>query len=74
MVCETYLKARENNFSGRVFKYNFNDDTLALEMLKYNPNCSQENRDLILKYHKVESGVDKILEIFKKQSGLVYIS
>jgi len=62
----TYLEARRDNFSGRVFNYNFNDDSLAAEMLKYNPDCGKVNRNLILKYHEVKGGVDQILDCLNK--------
>jgi hypothetical protein len=66
ITSEAYLEARKNNFSGRIFKYAFTGDMLAEEMLKYDPNCSEVNRGLIMKYHNAVSGVDQILEIIKK--------
>ena len=59
----TYLEARQDNFSGRHFKYAYDVDTLAEEMLKYDPTCGLINRGLVLKYHNVVTGVDKILKI-----------
>lgn len=58
-----YFAARQDNFSGRHFKYAYTADTLAAEMLKYDPNCGQTNRNLVLKYHNVVSSVDEILKI-----------
>lgn len=58
----TYFESRQDNFSGRHFKYAYTGDTLASEMLKYDPNCGNINRDLIMKYHNVVNGVDQILE------------
>jgi hypothetical protein len=63
---ETYLKARQNNFSGRIFRYAFTAETLAREMLKYDSHCARVNRDLIMKYHHAKRGVDQILECFRK--------
>lgn len=66
---KTYFEARQDNFSGRHFKIPFNADSLAEEMQKYDPACGPINRELILKYHNVETGVDQILEVLKKFHG-----
>lgn len=63
---KTYFEARKDNFSGRYFKYEYNADTLADEMLKYDPECGEQNRELVLKYHNVMDGVDQILETLDK--------
>ncbi len=63
---ETYFEARQDNFSGRHFKYAYNADTLAEEMLKYDPDCSEPNRQLVLKYHNVKDSVDQILDTLNK--------
>jgi hypothetical protein len=65
---ETYFEARQDNFSGRHFKYTYDADTLVDEILKYDPGCGEPNRELILKYHNVEDGVDQILETLKQFS------
>jgi O-antigen biosynthesis protein len=59
---ESYYEARRDNFSGRIFHQHFNAETLATEMWKYNRADGQENRDLIMKYHDQNRGVDAILE------------
>lgn len=64
----TYFESRKDNFSGRVFKYNFSAETLAAEMLKYNAKCGEKNRRLILKYHDIVSGIDQIYEYIKAYS------
>ncbi len=63
ITADTYFEARQDNFSGRHFKYAYDADTLASEILKYDPNCGKINRDLILNYHNVVTGVDDILKI-----------
>lgn len=57
---ETYFTAREDNFSGRIYKHNFNEKSLAKEMLKYNSACAGINRELVLFYHNAQKGVDQI--------------
>lgn len=64
ITTETYFKARENNFSGRVYKYNFDANSLAQEMSKYNANDGITNRNLIEKYHSASLEVDEILKQF----------
>ncbi len=59
---ETYFEARQDNFSGRHFHYAYTAETLAEEMRKYDPSHGVQNRELILKYHNVKTGVDQILE------------
>lgn len=66
---DSYFEARMDNFSGRHFKYVYNGDTLAEEMLKYDPNHGKVNRSIILKYHNVVSGVDQILEVLNKYAN-----
>lgn len=63
---KNYFEARKDNFSGRHFKYEYSADTLADEMLKYDPDCSEQNRELVMKYHDVRAGVDQILETLNK--------
>lgn len=63
---QSYFEARKDNFSGRHFKYTYTGDTLADEMLKYDPDCAEQNRELVTKYHDVKSGVDQILDEVKK--------
>ena len=63
---ETYFESRKNNFSGRIFKQAFTSDTLAKEILKYDPKSAQVNRYLVIKYHNVVEGVDQILAILQK--------
>lgn len=63
---KSYFEARKDNFSGRHFKYTYDADTLADEMLKYDPDCGGQNRELVAKYHDVKSGVDQILDEVKK--------
>jgi glycosyltransferase involved in cell wall biosynthesis len=65
---KTYFDARRDNFSGRIFKYNFTDDTLAAEVRKYRSDCGEINRNLVLKYHNVTFGVDEILKYIKEIS------
>lgn len=65
---QSYFEARKDNFSGRHLKYSYDADTLADEMLKYEPDCGDRNRELIMKYHNVEDGVDQILETLNKYS------
>lgn len=62
----SYYEARQDNFSGRHFKYAYDADTLAQEMRKYDPDCGENNRQLIAKHHNVISGVDEILSILTK--------
>lgn len=62
----SYFEARRDNFSGRIFKYEFTPDSLAEEMLKYDSNCSKVNRNLIMKYHNAKVGVGKIIAVIKK--------
>lgn len=59
----SYFEARQDNFSGRHFHYTYDADTLAEEISKYDPEHGKKNRELILKYHSVENGVDQILQI-----------
>ncbi len=63
---KTYFEARQDNFSGRVFKYTFDRHTLADEILKYNADDGEKNRNLVLKYHEVHRGVDQILKYIAK--------
>jgi len=63
---ESYFEARQDNFSGRHFKYSYDADSLAQEMLKYDPNCGDNNRKLVSKYHNVTTGTDQILEVFNR--------
>lgn len=62
---ENYFKARENNFSGRINNINFTAQTLAAEMLKYNLEDANKNRELIEKYHNPKPEVDKIYEYIR---------
>jgi glycosyltransferase involved in cell wall biosynthesis len=62
----TYYGARQDNFSGRHFKYAYDADSLAKEMLKYDPDCGEGNRQLVMKYHNAPGGVDQILEVLNK--------
>lgn len=60
---QTYYNARKDNFCGYISKRAFTSaDQLAEELSKYDPDCSKANRDLIVKYHNVKSGVGQILE------------
>lgn len=63
---ESYYEARKDNFSGRHLKYTYDANTLADEMLKYDPDCGEENRSLVLKYHEAKAGVDQIIDTLNK--------
>lgn len=62
---KNYIDARENNFSGRINNINFTAQTLATEMLKYNPEDANKNRELIEKYHNPKLEVYKIYEYIR---------
>lgn len=59
---KTYFAARKDNFSGRIFKYSFTPESLAVEIQKYNPSCSRVNQDLITRFHEAQKGIKQITQ------------
>lgn len=60
---EMYMESRTRNFGGFQCRHAFTVQSMMRELAKYKKEDGATNRDLILKHHKLETEVDKILEV-----------
>jgi len=64
---DNYFTARRDNFHGYLSQRDFNSaDELAEEISKYTAESGLKNRELVLRYHDAQKGVDQILNVINQ--------